>query len=175
MQQANIILTGFMASGKSTVGALLASRLGYRFVDTDHLIEQRSGMSVQELFRQRGEPAFRAMEAELARELGSGKGMVISTGGGLMVDPANARALGASGRVFCLVATPAEILHRVTTDTASCRPLLQSPDPQARIESLLAERTQQYSRFRQLDTTGKTPEEVVERLLETISFPPETA
>lgn len=166
MTKPNIILTGFMGSGKSTVGKILARQLGYDFIDTDHLIEQRCGMSVQELFKMQGEEVFRAMEASIARELGAGQGMVVSTGGKLMLDPENAQALGASGRVFCLVASPEETLRRVLIDRGAKRPLLESTSPMDRILELLQERQEGYSRFCQIVTTAKSPEEVAEHLLE---------
>ena len=136
MKKPNIILTGFMATGKTTVGKLLADELGYGFVDTDELIEERSGQSVTEIFRQKGEAAFRDMEAELAREMAAKQGMVISTGGRMMLDPKNAAALSESGRVFCLVATPEEIMQRVVEDTDQRRPRREGPNPSERIVEL---------------------------------------
>lgn len=166
MRRPNIILTGFMGSGKTTVGNLLAGQLDYDFVDTDHVIEQRVGMTVQELFRTQGEEAFRAMEAAVARELGAQAGLVVSTGGRLMLDPKNAKALGDTGRVFCLVATPEEIFKRVSTDAGAKRPLLATANPLNRIRELLQERQDGYGKFYQIVTTGKSPEEVTENLLE---------
>jgi shikimate kinase len=165
MTKPNIILTGFMGSGKTTVGKLLAKQLGYNFVDTDHLIEQRCGMTVQELFKTRGEEVFRIMEADIARELGTGQGMVISTGGKLMLNPTNARALGTSGRVFCLVASPEETLRRVSVDSGTKRPLLDTTNPLDQIVGLLQERQDGYSRFCRIVTTDKSPAEVAENLL----------
>jgi shikimate kinase len=81
MSKPNIILTGFMATGKTTVGKGLAEQLGYAFVDTDELIAERSGQTVAEIFREKGEAAFRRMEAENARELGEKDGLFGSTGG----------------------------------------------------------------------------------------------
>jgi shikimate kinase len=140
MSRENIILTGFMATGKTTVGKLLAERLGYEFVDTDQLIVERSGMRVEEIFQVKGEAAFRKMEADLARELGDREGVVVSTGGRLMLNPSNAEALSRRGRVFCLVATPEEIHDRVTQDKDVKRPLLETHDPLQRIVELLQQR-----------------------------------
>ena len=165
MRKPNIILTGFMGSGKTTVGNLLAGQLDYDFVDTDHVIEQRVGMTVQELFRTQGEAVFREMEAALARELGAKEGLVVSTGGRLMLDPENAKALGDTGRVFCLVATPEEIFKRISTDGGAKRPLLATANPMDRIIELLQERQDGYCRFFQIVTTGHSPEEVAENLL----------
>ena len=102
----NIIFTGFMGTGKTTVGKLVAEKLGRQFIDTDELIEERQGMSIPEIFKHLGEAAFRTMEADIAQELGKKEGLVISTGGRLMLDPSNVAALSVNGRVFCLVATP---------------------------------------------------------------------
>lgn len=160
MAQTNIILTGFMATGKTTVGRLLADRLGYEFVDTDQLIEARSGCRIPEIFREQGEAAFRALEAEVARELGGREGLVVSTGGRLMLDPDNAAALGRNGRVFCLVATPGDILDRVAQDAGHPRPLLEAANPLERIVELLQTRQPDYDRFTPFDTSGRSAEEV---------------
>lgn len=160
MSKPNIILTGFMATGKTTVGRLLAQRLGYDFVDTDELIEARSGQSIAEIFREKGEAAFRGMEAAIARELAEQEGLVISTGGRLMLDAANAAALSKRGRVFCLVATPEEIVARVADDTGVRRPLLEVPNPIERVVELLQEREEDYGRYPQMVTSDKIPEEV---------------
>lgn len=165
MHKPNIILTGFMATGKTTVGKLLAEQLGYAFVDTDALIVERSGMSVAEIFGQKGEAAFRRLESELARELADKEGLVISTGGRLMLDPDNAAVLGRRGRVFCLVATPKEIFERVSRDKHAKRPLLKEADPMRSIVELMQQREEGYGRFLQLVTTGKTPDEVSRNLL----------
>jgi 3-dehydroquinate synthase len=148
----NIVLTGFMGTGKTTVGRLLAERLGFEFVDTDQLIEQRHGR-IADIFRTRGEAAFREIEHQVATELAERNRLVISTGGRLMLDPRNVASLSRNARVFCLVATPDEILDRVAKDdTPVERPLLSVPDPHQRIVELLAERSPGYRRFAQLTT-----------------------
>ncbi len=160
----NIILTGFMATGKTSVGRTLASHLGYDFVDTDELIESRIGMTIAELFQEKGEAAFRKMEADLARELAGRSGLVIATGGRFMLDGDNAATLGKAGRVFCLVATPEEILKRVENDS-HVRPLLQVPDPLEHIVELLQQRKKGYGEFFQFVTSEKSPETVAEDLM----------
>lgn len=157
----NIILTGFMATGKTSVGRTLASHLGYDFVDTDQLIESRIGMTIAELFQEKGEEAFRKMEADLARELADKNGLVIATGGRFMLDGDNAAVLGKTGRVFCLVATPEEILKRAESDS-NVRPLLQVPDPLEHMVELLQQRKKGYEQFPQVVTSGKSPEEITE-------------
>ena len=171
MSRPNIILTGFMATGKTTVGKLLAEKLGYEFVDTDEIVVSRSGMSVAEIFRVKGESVFRKMESELAQELGDKEGLVVSTGGSLMLDPDNAAALGRRGWVVCLTATSEEIYARVADDGEVSRPLLNTPDPLNRIEALMAERAEGYGRFTELATSGKRPEELVQELL--VMLPPD--
>lgn len=165
MEKANIILTGFMGTGKTTVGKLLAQQLGFAFVDTDELIQERTGKTIPEIFEERGEAAFRRLEAELARELANRRGVVISTGGRLMLDPDNAAALTRTGRVFCLVATPEEILARVAQDAGTERPLLATPDPMKRIVDLMQERQEDYGRFPQMLTSRKSPDVVSKNLI----------
>ncbi len=118
----NIILTGFMGTGKSTVGRLLAGRMGREFVDTDDLIAQRDGRSIADIFNDDGETHFRDLEAQVAAELAERRGLVIATGGRLMLDPDNAAALGATGPVFCLSAEPAVIVAAWPPRTANGRP-----------------------------------------------------
>jgi shikimate kinase/3-dehydroquinate synthase len=168
----NIILTGFMGTGKTTVGKMLARELRREFVDTDQLIEARQGMSIPEIFSSLGEPAFRRMEADIALELGKKEGLVISTGGRFMLDPANVAALSSKGRVFCLVATPQEILSRLENDKDNRRPLLDVPDPSEQIVELLQERKQGYQRFLKLTTDDKKPTDVTANLLEFIRKSP---
>jgi shikimate kinase len=168
MTRPNIIITGFMGTGKTTVGRLLATQLGYDFVDTDELIVAQSGQTVEEIFQEKGEDAFREMEAAVARELGGKEGLVISTGGRTMLDPNNAAALSKRGRVFCLVATPEEIMNRLAQNPEIRRPLVDGPDPMARIVEIMREREEGYARFPQLVTSGKSPEELTIQLIEII-------
>jgi 3-dehydroquinate synthase len=161
----NIVLTGFMGTGKTTVGKLLAAQLGYEFIDTDELIQTRQGRSIPQIFLELGEGAFRQMEADLAEELANREGLVISTGGRLMLDPANVAALSRQGRVFCLIATPEEILTRLKSDTEHARPLLEVPNPGERIVELLQQREKGYQRFLQVMTNDRQPAAVTKDLL----------
>jgi len=160
----NIILTGFMATGKTTIGRLISEQLDYEFVDTDLLIENRYGQKITEIFREKGEAVFRTMEMDVARELGRKERLVIATGGGLVLNPINVAALNKQGLIFCLVATPEDILERASCDGA-VRPLIEGPNPMERITKLMKEREGVYRHFTQVETTGKSPEEVVEMLL----------
>ena len=152
----NIVLTGFMGTGKSTIGRLLAQQLSYKFVDTDEMIVAQHGRSIADIFRDEGETVFRQYEAEVAQLLAERTELVIATGGGLLLFDANVAALSRHGRIFCLTAEPDEIVHRLETDGGT-RPLLAAPDPAARIRELLQERKAGYGRFTPIHTDGKTP------------------
>lgn len=160
---ANIVLTGFMGTGKSTVGRLVADRLGRRFVDTDALIESRHG-PIPELFAEHGEDRFRELEREVAAELATQSGLVVSTGGRTMLDPANEAALGSTGVVVCLSASVEALVHRLR-DGAEHRPLLRDREPAERIAELLAERAAGYGRFPQVLTDGRTPDQVADAVI----------
>lgn len=138
----NIALTGFMGAGKSTVGFFLAEILRFELVDTDKVIEERKGRRVSEIFAEMGEPAFRAMESDLVEELGRRTGLVIATGGGLIINPANRARLRQHALIACLWASAETIFERVRTQ--SHRPLLRGPDPLHRIRELLEERAPIY-------------------------------
>ncbi|MEW5986475.1 MAG: 3-dehydroquinate synthase [Chloroflexota bacterium] len=165
MSQPTIVLTGFMGTGKSTVGRALAARTGRTFIDTDELIEQRTGRAIAEIFADEGELFFRQWESKIAQELGGQPDLVIATGGRLMLDPLNAAALGHNALVFCLTAEPEEIVARLQGDAAR-RPLLQSPNVADRIRQLLSGRAQAYGRFPQVSTSRRTVEEVVEEIVQ---------
>jgi 3-dehydroquinate synthase len=156
----NIILTGFMGSGKSTVGRLLAQQLQFEFVDTDDLIEKRDGRSIATIFSEEGEPYFRRLEEQISRELSVRRGLVVATGGCLMLQPDNATILGVTGPVFCLVATAEEIMVRLANESGR-RPLLDVPHPIQRIRELLEQRESAYGRFLQINTSNKTPQQLV--------------
>jgi len=161
---ANIVITGFMGTGKSKVGLEVARRLSREFVDMDTLIEQRGGMTIPEMFAQRGEGFFRQQERQLCQELAKRRGLVIATGGGALIPEENRQALGTSGLLVCLNCDVGEILQRLAQ--AEDRPLLDVADRRERIETMLAQRREVYSRIpHQIDTTGLTVEEVAERVI----------
>ena len=163
--QCNVALTGFMATGKSTVGLLAAEKLDFEFIDTDDLIEKRWGKSIADIFLEEGEQAFRKKEERIAAELGERRGLVIATGGGMMQNPANVKAFKRRGQIYCLTASAGTILERISNDQDVIRPLVQVDDPAKRIQELITARQKVYDQFIQIDTTDKTPEQVVAELL----------
>ena len=157
-----VVLTGFMGTGKSTIGRLLARRLGYRFVDTDELIEAEHG-PIPHIFSDHGEQGFRRLEREAAARVASLDGCVIATGGRFMLDPANAAVLEPGSAVFCLTASVDTILQRVQADAGRVeRPLLADGEARGRVIALLAERATGYARFTPIPTDGRQPEEVAD-------------
>lgn len=161
----NLIITGFMGTGKTSVGREVARRLGREFVDMDALIEARAGMTVADIFAQQGEACFRRLEAALCRELAARTGLVIATGGGALIPDTNRQSLSASGPVVCLTASPDEILRRL--EATGDRPLLNVADPRAEVERLLGMRREAYQSIPwQIDTTGLSVEEVATRVIE---------
>ena len=160
----NLVLIGFMGTGKSTVGRLIAAQLGYTFVDTDHLIESRAGKSISEIFAQSGEGAFRAFEREMVADLKGFERAVVATGGGLGADPDNLASLKAHACVICLWASPKSILDRVGQQTH--RPMLQSPNPLERINQLLAVRDPVYRLADALiNTENRSVKEVAQQVV----------
>ncbi|RME72383.1 MAG: shikimate kinase [Chloroflexi bacterium] len=165
MTERNIILTGFMGTGKSTIGQLVADRLGREFVDMDTLIEQREGRSIPQIFAESGEPYFRRLEASLCRELSAPRGLVIATGGGALVPEANLRAMEAGGLVICLDCQPAELWRRI--GQSDNRPMLAEQDEGrfARLSNLLKQRGPAYARIpHHLDVTHLTPAQAAEQI-----------
>jgi shikimate kinase len=138
----NIALIGFMGTGKSSVGRMVADQLHFAFLDTDELIESRAGKSVSAIFTEQGEPAFRKLEETVVAELAARKRVVISTGGGVAAVPANLASLREHALVVCLWASPEKIWERVRGQ--SHRPLLREPDPLAKIRQLLGAREPFY-------------------------------
>ncbi len=148
----NLALVGFMGVGKSTVGQAVARQLRFTFVDTDQLIERRAGSTIPEIFRCRGESGFREIEREVVASLREMEGVVISTGGGVGANPDHLKDLKQHALVVCLWATPEVIWERVRHQRH--RPLLQVPDPRARIEELLQQRKPVYCQADVLMNSG---------------------
>jgi len=138
----NVALVGFMGTGKSTIGRIVAEQMHFGFVDTDDLIEAQLGRTISDIFAKEGEAAFRQCEKHALEGLVQQRNLVIAAGGGLVADPANMASLKAHALVFWLVASPETIWERVQTQTH--RPLLQGPDPLGKIRALLAAREASY-------------------------------
>ncbi|WP_374045819.1 bifunctional shikimate kinase/3-dehydroquinate synthase AroKB [Massilia sp. YIM B02769] len=155
-----------MGSGKTTIGRLLARRLGRRFVDSDHAIEARTGASIPWIFEIEGEASFRRREAEMIRELTGQEGIVLATGGGAVLDPASRALLAERGTVIYLRAGIGSILQRTSHDKN--RPLLQTADPRRKLEQLLAQREPLYREIADLviDTGRPNVQSMVQTILE---------
>ena len=160
----NLALVGFMGTGKSSVGQLVAAQLHFRFVDTDELIEARAGKTISAIFAEQGEPQFREHERAVVDDLKSFHRTVIATGGGLVMNENNLTSLRTHALVICLWASPESIWERVRHQTH--RPLLQTPDAPARIRQLLAEREPFYRRADVLVSTElRSVKEVVHHVV----------
>ena len=159
----NVILCGFMATGKSSVGKRLAELLGYRFLDMDAEIEAGAGMPISEIFASRGEAAFRRLESDMVQRLASHSGCVIATGGGTIADPDNLETLRQCGILITLEADPETILERA--GSAGDRPMLSGNDRLGRITDLLAKRADAYARADwAIDTSGLSIDQVARRI-----------
>ena len=161
----NIALYGFMAVGKTTIGQILAERLGYCFVDMDDEIVRKTGKEISVIFRDSGEEAFRRIEKKVVKNLSTGDKQVIACGGGAVLDDVNVRNLRRNSTLILLTADPDEILKRVERDDT--RPLLNVSDRNHRINTLLASRLPTYEKIAdiKIDTTNKTPQQVVEEVI----------
>lgn len=163
MNKTNIILVGFMGTGKTTVGKILAEKLGLEFLDMDDIIVEREGKSIPRIFEEDGEPHFRMIEKKLVEELSGRSGLVVGAGGGIVLNPDNVANFDRTGLVVCLSATPEAIMERVRTD--SNRPLLEGDDKMQKILSILESRKELYAGVpNQVDTTGLTAEQVADRI-----------
>jgi len=162
---APIFLIGFMASGKTTVGRLLAERLDWTFVDLDKVIEDAAGMTVEQIFAAEGEAGFRKRETEALREAAKRRKTVVATGGGAPCREENLTAMLAAGRVFWLEVSADDAVERA--GKASGRPLLDgADDPVAAARALLEARRPFYERAHgSVETLGRTPKQIVDQLL----------
>ena len=175
MTPRNIVLVGFMASGKSVVGEALSLLAGMPLVDADGEIERRAGRAIRQIFREDGEAAFRDLERQVISDLCAGAGRVIAAGGGAFADADNRDVMLGSGLVFCLSARPETILDRLSHGTendaeatgADGRPMLAGDDLRDRVESLLAQRAEAYAQAHHtIETDELTPEQAARRILE---------
>lgn len=171
MGKSNIVLIGFMGTGKSTVGKMLSERLGWTFTDTDILIERQQGTTISDIFRNQGEAAFRKIESETIEAVLKGERQVVSTGGGAVLAEQNRRNMLGGGLVVALSASAETIIERVSQDQT--RPLVQG-DVSERVHSLLETRKHAYD-FAELriDTSELSVEQIVQKILnafEQLSF-----
>ena len=161
----NIVLVGFMGTGKTVVAKGLAKRLKMKFADLDDLIEERESKKISQIFAESGEPYFRQVEKEIVREVSQQKNRVIASGGGVVLDEENIQNLKRNGIMICLSAKPEAILER--TKGYLHRPLLNTEDPKAKIEELLKFRAPFYAKANYtIDTSELTIEEVIEKVIE---------
>lgn len=163
MSKRNIVLVGFMGTGKTVTGRVLAERTGMELVDMDSIIEERQGKTIPEIFAQDGEPAFRSMERELVKELSKRSGLIISTGGGIVLNPENIADFEKTGLVVCLKASPETVFQRLENDTS--RPLL-SGDKKGQIAALLEKRKPLYDAIKHgVHTDGLTDIQTADPIL----------
>ena len=167
---APLFLVGFMATGKTTVGRILAARLGWQPVDLDEVIVREAGQSVPRIFETEGEAGFRAREARALGEVSRGRKVVVATGGGAACREDNLRAMLDAGRVVALAITPEEAVRRARGGAG--RPLLAGPDPVATATALLAARAPFYARAHfSVDTVGRLPQDVALDVLAWVQGP----
>lgn len=167
----NLFLVGMMGAGKTTVGRILARRLGRRFIDSDEEIETRCGVRIPVIFEIEGEDGFRARECGVIDDLTALEGIVLATGGGAVLAPENRRVLAGRGTVVYLRALPADLLRRVRNDRN--RPLMMTPDPLGRLEELYERRDPLYREVADVVVeTGRQKVQVLARqLLEVLEEP----
>lgn len=156
----NIVITGFMGTGKSTVAPMVAVAAGRPFIDTDAVIVERVGMDIPEIFAQHGERYFRRIEAEVCVDMAAKTGLVVATGGGALLNPDTLAAMSATGMVVCLTADADTIAARLTSDERAGRPLANT------WRELYAQRQPGYNAIPyQVDTSDKAPEQVAKEVL----------
>ena len=161
----NIVLVGFMGTGKTTTGQILAKKLGWRFIDIDRAIEAECGMCVGDIFSTHGEAFFREKERTTIERMVSCREMIIATGGGAVISSENVKNLQQCGTVVTLEAKPDVVLQRIEKDPTP-RPLLKRPDKQYAIRQLMQERAARYKIAElYIDTSSITPGAVADRII----------
>jgi shikimate kinase len=162
----NVILVGFMGTGKSTVGKLLAGRLGWSFADMDEWIEKEQQSAIRDLFRTHGEAHFRSLESKALRKLLEEEKKILATGGGAVLAQENRDCMRENGFVIALTADSASIINRVSRDQN--RPLLEG-NLEERVHTLLEQRKHAYE-FAHLtiDTTDLSTEQIVDQIIKNL-------
>ncbi len=159
----NIVIVGFMGTGKTVVAKALAEKLGRGFLELDAIIEKNEGMSIKEIFEKKGEPYFRGLEKDVVKQASQGQGIVISAGGGAIMDEENFKNLKKNSIIVCLEASSDTIMQRTKGNV--CRPILNVPDPKKKIEELLKQRSPYYKKADHcVSTDNLTIEQVVEKV-----------
>jgi shikimate kinase len=154
----NIVITGFMGTGKTTVAPLVAGKLGRAYIETDEEIVRHAGKPIPEIFAEQGEPAFRQLEYEMCEHIAAQRNLVVSTGGGMLIADRARDLMVKSAFVVCLNAPPDVIEQRISGDAG--RPL------SGQWRELLAKRQPIYARIPyQVDTTGKLPEQIAQEII----------
>ncbi|MDP8217535.1 MAG: shikimate kinase [Candidatus Theseobacter exili] len=160
-EKSNIVLFGFMGTGKTEVSKILSKRFGKIIVEMDEWIEKQEGMSISMIFDSKGESYFRGKERELIEDLSNKEDLIISTGGGVVLNPGNIELLNQNGFCVCLKALPEEIFKRTCNE--SHRPLLEVENPLEKIKCILRDRKQYYDKIPySILTDGLTVMEVVD-------------
>jgi len=161
----NIVLVGFMGTGKTEVGKIVAQRLERQRLCLDDMIEWKVGKPIVQIFKEDGEEQFRKVEAEVVKAASKDKNVVIDAGGGVVIDENNVKHLKEHGLIICLSARPEVIYNR--TKGHMHRPLLNTPDPVASIRDLLESRRAYYDRADyKIDTSDVSLEEVADKVIE---------
>ncbi|MCG3204113.1 MAG: Shikimate kinase [Elusimicrobia bacterium] len=160
----NVVLIGFMCSGKSRIGSALAKKLGWTHVDTDERILREQGLTIAELIRTRGEAAFRDIEKQMVAKVSHFDKSVISTGGGVPLNPLNMQVLASHGHVVWLKILPETVLKRA--GNLKSRPLIDPANPLESIRKLMAEREKVYSQAPfNIEVENSTPELLADKII----------
>jgi len=161
----NVILTGLMGAGKTTVGKILANKLGKTFIDTDELIENKAELTINEIFQKFGEKYFRNLEEEIIANVSSKKGLVVSAGGGAVERDANIANLKKNGVLFYLSANPETLFDRIKNEKN--RPLLRNDNPLETLKYLLKKREEFYLKADfVIDTNNKDYNDVAKEIIQ---------
>ena len=167
VDKTNICLVGFMGTGKSTAGKIVAQQLGKRYIETDAIIEEKAGKSIPEIFSEDGELRFRELEIETIHEASSNVDTVFSLGGGAVLNQINVMYMRQSSVIICLTARPDVIFQRISNDGKEKRPLLAKDDPLQEIKKLLATRAPFYAAATDLiiETSDNDVDDIVAQII----------